>query len=344
MLNIDHVAITTYQYLTMKLFHPINKYRLLLTLLLFILFPIPARAALEMTPKDIENAKKGKQIVENHLLQAWASKCKFLFMYDELPYYVGYEVRPEMKTAHCLTTLDQMEYGERKPHYVLIAIDSKNDTFEIHRIPALNMLLAVPIDEPGRVKDFWKEVEHTYQTFSKNMKIKVLRDDLGFSTPEKNSKQLTTDNESKKPPEAIHAVSSSPNSLAMSAVSTFYNAIGDQNYSLAWNALTKKSQDTFVAMVAEDEKLSTDKVRDLFERNTSSIKVGFWRSFRKSSKLDFYASGASYKVIKESADQAVVEMTSGDFTLESKAFKENGVWKMGYVETFLPDEAKVGNK
>ncbi|HKX13489.1 MAG TPA: hypothetical protein VJP40_10075, partial [bacterium] len=98
-------------------------------------------------------------------------------------------------------------------------------------------------------------------------------------------------------------------------------------------------QDKFISMVAEDEKMDKDKVRDLFDRDTSSIRLGFWRSFRNSSKLDIYAPGATYKVVSESGDLAEVEMTSGSFSLKSKAFKEDGKWKLGYVETFLPDEA-----
>ena len=85
--------------------------------------------------------------------------------------------------------------------------------------------------------------------------------------------------------------------------------------------------------------MDKDKVRGLFESDASSIRLGFWRSFRNSSKLDIYAPGATYKVVSESGDLAEVEMTSGSFSLKSKAFKEDGKWKLGYVETFLPDEA-----
>jgi hypothetical protein len=123
------------------------------------------------------------------------------------------------------------------------------------------------------------------------------------------------------------------------ATQGFYDAIAAENYAAAWGSLTKKSQDKFISMVSEDEKMDKDKVRDLFDRDASSIRLGFWRSFRNSSKLDIYAPGATYKVVSEAGDQAEVEMSSGSFSLKSKAFKEDGKWKLGYVETFLPDEA-----
>lgn len=122
------------------------------------------------------------------------------------------------------------------------------------------------------------------------------------------------------------------------ATQGFYDAIAGENYAAAWGSLTKKSQDKFVSMVAEDEKMDKSKVQELFDKDTSAIRQGFWRSFRNSSKLDIYAPGATYKVVSESDDQAEIEMTSGSFSLKSKAFKEDGKWKLGYVETFLPDE------
>ncbi len=120
------------------------------------------------------------------------------------------------------------------------------------------------------------------------------------------------------------------------AVKGFFDAVSKEQYDVAWASLTKTSQDKFVTMVAEDAKLDPAKVRDLFVQNQMSIRIGFWRSFRNSSKLDIVAPGASYKVLNEGPELAEVEMTSGDIVLKSKALKEDGQWKMGYVETFLP--------
>ncbi|MFO1462804.1 MAG: hypothetical protein U1F66_03440 [bacterium] len=118
----------------------------------------------------------------------------------------------------------------------------------------------------------------------------------------------------------------------------FYDAVVAEKYDIAWSALSKASQDKFIAMVAEDEKMDPAKVRELFEQNQTSIQLGFWKSFRSSSKLEAVAPKATYKVLNEGPELAEVELTSGDVTLKSKAIKENGQWKMGYVETFLPEK------
>src|SRR5215470_4083263 len=120
------------------------------------------------------------------------------------------------------------------------------------------------------------------------------------------------------------------------AVKTFFDAISKEQYDVAWSSLSKASQDKFISMVAEDEKLDPAKVRDLFEQNQMPIRLGFWRSSRNSSKIDVFAPGATYKVTQQDTDRAEVELTSGQVTLKSKAINENGQWKMGYVETFLP--------
>lgn len=120
------------------------------------------------------------------------------------------------------------------------------------------------------------------------------------------------------------------------SVKGFFDAISKEQYDIAWASLTRASQDKFISMVAEDEKLDPAKVRDLFVQNQMPIRIGFWRSFRNSSKLDIVAPGATYKVLNEGPELAEVEMTSGDVVLKSKAIKEGDQWKMGYVETFLP--------
>lgn len=125
-------------------------------------------------------------------------------------------------------------------------------------------------------------------------------------------------------------------STPVDGVKGFYDAVSKEQYDIAWASLSKASQDKFISMVAEDEKLDPAKVRELFSQNQTPIRIGFWRSFRNSSKLDIVAPGATYKLVNESPDQAEVEMSSGEVVLKSKAFKEDGQWKMGYVETFLP--------
>ncbi len=122
------------------------------------------------------------------------------------------------------------------------------------------------------------------------------------------------------------------------AVKSFYNSISEERFDISWDSLSAASKDKFIKMVAEDEKMDPVKVKDLFDNNRMPIRMGFWKSFRDSSKIATFASKAQYKLVSESGNEAVVEMNAEDVVLESKAIKEGSVWKMGYVESFLKDD------
>jgi len=147
----------------------------------------------------------------------------------------------------------------------------------------------------------------------------------------------TSSTSSATPSEAKPAAAASSYATPIDATKGFYDAVVAEKYDVAWGALTKASQDKFINMVADDEKMDPAKVRTLFEENQSSIQLGFWKSFRNSSKLDTVAPKATYQVLNSGPELAEVQLNSGDVVLKSKAIKENGQWRMGYVETFLPE-------
>jgi len=135
--------------------------------------------------------------------------------------------------------------------------------------------------------------------------------------------------------EAKTSLSPTEASAAIEPVKTFYEAVNDKNYALAWSVLTKRTQDKFISMVAEDEKMALKKVRDLFENNAIPIQKGFWNSFREASKVMTLLPKAHYTVLSSKGKMAVVELSDDSQKLDSKAFKENGKWKLGYAESFL---------
>ncbi len=143
------------------------------------------------------------------------------------------------------------------------------------------------------------------------------------------------------PPSPVSTSAAPPSSAASSyanptdAVKSFYDAILNEKYNVAWSTLSKKSQDKFVAMVAEEEKMDPSKIREMFDQNQSAIQLGFWKSFRDSSKIATIAPTAAYKPSSENGNEAAVEMTSGSVSLQNKAYKEGNGWKFGYVETFM---------
>jgi ribosomal protein L16 Arg81 hydroxylase len=125
------------------------------------------------------------------------------------------------------------------------------------------------------------------------------------------------------------------NATPEAAVKNFYDAVSEEKFDLAWNELSKNSQNKFIKMVADDEKMPEAEVRKLFEENRKSIQLGFWKSFRDSSKLAQYAPGAQYEVLSQEDGKSMVQMKSGEMVLDSQVVLEGGSWKMGYAESFL---------
>jgi hypothetical protein len=125
----------------------------------------------------------------------------------------------------------------------------------------------------------------------------------------------------------------------LGAAKTFFDSVLAEKYDISWKSLTKTSQDKFVTMVAEEEKMDPAAVRKLFDDNEAPIQMGFWKSFRASSKVTEYVPQAVYKVVSENGDQATVELTNKLVVLDSKVFKQGGHWRMGYVESFMAEES-----
>jgi hypothetical protein len=123
------------------------------------------------------------------------------------------------------------------------------------------------------------------------------------------------------------------------ATKAFYDSVNLEKFNISWNTLSKTSQDKIVIMVAEEEKLDPKEVRQLFDTNSQAIQAGFWKSFKNSSKVDQYAPGAVYKVLKVDGSEAQIQLSNKLVVLDSKAFKEDGQWKMGYVESFMDQPA-----
>ena len=123
------------------------------------------------------------------------------------------------------------------------------------------------------------------------------------------------------------------------ATRTFYQSVLGDKFDVSWKVLSKASQDKIVSMVAEEEKMNADEVRKLFDSNDAKIQAGFWQSFKNSSKVDQYVPAATYKLVKTEGDTAQVQLVNKLVVLDSKAYKENGEWKMGYVESFMDNAA-----
>lgn len=125
-------------------------------------------------------------------------------------------------------------------------------------------------------------------------------------------------------------------STPMAANRTFFEAVANGNFAVAWEGLSRKSQRKFIQLVAKSEKIPISQARDLFQNNRPPIKMGFWKSFRTSSKLAMFVPQAKYQLIWEKGNRAEVRASSrGDRSLLGKLYKEKGKWRMGYMESFV---------
>jgi hypothetical protein len=122
------------------------------------------------------------------------------------------------------------------------------------------------------------------------------------------------------------------------AVRTFFTALKDKDFDLAWESLSTTSKNQFVQSFAANRKMSLAKVRDLFDKNKESIRLEFWTPMRDRSRIVPLVQDAVYTETDEKNNEAMVEMKSGGVTNHMKAIKEGKEWRMGYVESALQDD------
>ena len=122
------------------------------------------------------------------------------------------------------------------------------------------------------------------------------------------------------------------------ALRTFFTEVTNGDYAAAWAAFTRRSQDGIVQSVAGSEHMTSADVRKLFDTNDPSIRAGFWDSFRNSSQSATFveAAMAPGRSLNGSGDSVVMTLTNGN-TATLQMYREGKVWKVGWMETFFPD-------
>jgi len=122
------------------------------------------------------------------------------------------------------------------------------------------------------------------------------------------------------------------------ALRAFFTEVAGQNYAPAWSAFTRRSQDGIVASVAGSEHMTPADVRKLFDADDQRIRAGFWDSFKNSSQAATFVEVAMAPggALNGSDDSVVMTLPNGN-TVALQMFREGGVWKVGWMETFFPD-------
>lgn len=115
------------------------------------------------------------------------------------------------------------------------------------------------------------------------------------------------------------------------AVKGFFGAVSGRDYALAWRLLSTGSRDELVRLVARDENMSQEAVRNLFERDAASVRTGFWDPFRAQSRCEKLAPH-EFRTRVSRGNMAWVEIPGS--ATRFRAFRENGGWRFGLMETF----------
>jgi len=126
-------------------------------------------------------------------------------------------------------------------------------------------------------------------------------------------------------------------SATVVALRTFFTNVTNKDYAAAWAGFTRRSQDGIVNSVADSEHMAAADVRKLFDTNDQSIQAGFWDSFRNSSQSATFVEVAMAPggTLNGSDDSVVMTLANGN-TVSLQMFREGGVWKVGWMETFFP--------
>ncbi len=118
-----------------------------------------------------------------------------------------------------------------------------------------------------------------------------------------------------------------------SVVERFFLSVSQQEYDVSWQTLSTYSQNTIVAMVAQEAKRSPDLIRELFDQNHRSVQMGFWTSFRDTSLISKVAPHAVIRVTQQKFGMATVMVWVGGDQLRFDLYEEDGKWRLGLIES-----------
>lgn len=119
------------------------------------------------------------------------------------------------------------------------------------------------------------------------------------------------------------------------AAKGFFSSVATKNYSNAWHLMSEQSQNWLINIIAKQAKVEPAQVKVLFDSNDPSLQDGFWEEFRKSSKSEDLVKLGTFETVEATETDARVNMTING-SVKTLLMKNEGGWKLGYQETFLP--------
>jgi hypothetical protein len=129
-------------------------------------------------------------------------------------------------------------------------------------------------------------------------------------------------------------------SRILAAAESFFLALRDGSFDGAWRLLTKKSReriidDVFRSMRKEDDSVEREDVADDFRENGILFR-SYWNSFRAGVDVDSVLDKSRWEMGEVEGNLAVINITYPESSgiTRLKLYREQGLWKVGLVETF----------
>ncbi|CAN0275929.1 unnamed protein product [Phaeothamnion confervicola] len=119
------------------------------------------------------------------------------------------------------------------------------------------------------------------------------------------------------------------------AAKGFFSAVATKSYANAWHLMSAQSQNWLIGIIAKQAQVEPAQIKVLFDVNDPKLQDGFWEEFRKSSKSEDLVKLGTFETVEATETDAKVNMTINGST-KTLLMKNEGGWKLGYQETFLP--------
>ena len=125
--------------------------------------------------------------------------------------------------------------------------------------------------------------------------------------------------------------------LVLAAAESFFIYLNDKDYKTAWSLLSERScqviiDDVYSASVKRSPEIDIENIARDFNMN-GIIFNKYWTAFRANFDPDIVLNRRVWEFEEINSSNAII-LLKGSGVTKLKMFKEEGVWKIGFVETF----------
>jgi hypothetical protein len=126
--------------------------------------------------------------------------------------------------------------------------------------------------------------------------------------------------------------------LILESAEKFFISLKEKNYKVTWELLSERSRSTIVNDVYETSKdmginLNKNLIEDDFNSN-GAISQNYWNALINNFDPNIVLEERVWEFEKIKPDYAVILLKNKNIVTRLKMYKEENLWKVGFVETF----------